>query len=176
MEESSKIMTISAMAKKLGVNRSSVYRYIEANDISPVLVTGKTRFYDDQTLNKMREHFKLSVKTGADKKKNATRVDNNELIESLKAQIAQLKATNQTFKEQLDVKDSQIASLQANLNKNQELLDHNQQLLLAAQNEKKELQSHSDKDEAPKNGDFKEVNTENKPESTPQKKHWWHWW
>lgn len=163
------------MAKKLGVNRSSVYRYIEANDISPVLITGKTRFYDDQTLNKMREHFKLSVKTGADKKRNANRVDNNELIESLKAQIAQLEATNQTFKEQLDVKDSQIASLQANLNKNQELLDHNQQLLLAAQNEKKELQSHST-DEAPKNGDFKEVNTENNPEKAPQKKHWWHWW
>lgn len=163
------------MAKKLGVNRSSVYRYIEANDISPVLITGKTRFYDDQTLNKMREHFKLSVKTGADKKRNANRVDNNELIESLKAQIAQLEATNQTFKEQLDVKDSQIASLQANLNKNQELLDHNQQLLLAAQNEKKELQSHST-DEAPKNGDFKEVNTENNLEKAPQKKHWWYWW
>lgn len=176
MDDKSTLLTISAMAAKLKVNRSSVYRFIEANNISPVLQTGKTRFYDVQTLDKLKKHFEMSVKTGSEKKMNEAHPSgSNELITSLKDQIAQLKQSNEIFNEQLKVKDAQIAALQSNLSKNQELLDHNQQLLLASQNEKKELQYQHD-DKTSKKGEFKEVNEAEKKEKSSNKKRWWHFW
>lgn len=171
MDDKGKLLTISAMAKKLKVNRSSVYRFIVANNISPALQTGKTRFYDGKTLAQLKRHFDISIKAGAEKKRNEKDSSNDDLIESLKEQIKQLKQSNEIFNEQLKVKDNQIATLQANLSKNQELLDHNQQLLLSAQNEKKELQYQDNK--TPQKGDFKEVN---EVEKTLKKKQWWHFW
>lgn len=175
MSDDGKLMTISALAEKLNVNRSSVYRYIEANEISPVLRTGKTRFYDANTLDRLRKHFAMSVKTGTNNTKKQVNDDNDALIMSLKEQIEQLKGSNKVAVKQLEVKDAQIASLQANLSKNQELLDHNQQLLLAAQNDAKKIKQKTSSDKT-QTGDFKEVNDKENVENESSKKAWWHFW
>lgn len=136
------LRTTKEIADLLGVSKSTVYRYIKSNAIHEASQNGSTLLYDESALKLIRQGLAIPTESEVDSDritKESVKSVQKELIETLKSQI-------ESQKEQLDIKDTQIAELQkAN--------DQFQQLLLYEQQ---------------RNTKLIEENTD--------KKRWWTWW
>lgn len=136
------LRTTKEIADLLGVSKSTVYRYIKSNAIHESSQNGSALLYDESALKLIRQGLAIPTESEVDSDritKESVESVQKELIETLKSQI-------ESQKEQLDIKDTQIAELQkAN--------DQFQQLLLYEQQ---------------RNTKLIEENTD--------KKRWWTWW
>lgn len=136
------LRTTKEIADLLGVSKSTVYRYIKSNEIHEASQNGSALLYDESALKLIRQGLAIPTESEVDSDritKESVESVQKELIETLKSQI-------ESQKEQLDIKDTQIAELQkAN--------DQFQQLLLYEQ----------------------QRNTKLIAENT-DKKRWWTWW
>ena len=114
-----KLYSITDMSKKLGVNRSSVFRTIKKKNIAPVTTKGNKNLYSATVLQQLKKHFNTDNKP----KRSAT----DELITTLQQQIIDLK---QELNEEKIRADKQLAEKDNQIKGYQKLLDQNQQLLL----------------------------------------------
>lgn len=160
-----KLYSITDMSKKLGVNRSSVFRTIKKKNIAPVTTKGNKNLYSATVLQQLKKHFNTDNKP----KWSAT----DELITTLQQQIIDLK---QELNEEKIRADKQLAEKDNQIKGYQKLLDQNQQLLLNEQN--KELPSSGVKtsegstSKSHNESNFTET-LEDQSDSDIKNKHWW---
>lgn len=131
----SKYYTMQEMAGKVGVNKSTVYRYLLKEGIAPATTKRNTNLYNATTLQRVKEHFSKKNSNNSEKK-----APNDLLIETLRQQVSSLQ--NELINEKsrsdkaLIAKDKQIDDLNARL-------AESHQLQLGLQ---KELEIHKDSD------------------------------
>lgn len=131
----SKYYTMQEMAGKVGVSKSTVYRYLLKEGIAPATTKRNTNLYNATTLQRVREHFSKKNSNNSEKK-----APNDLLIETLRQQVSSLQ--NELINEKsrsdkaLIAKDKQIDDLNARL-------AESHQLQLGLQ---KELEIHKDSD------------------------------
>lgn len=92
-----KFITVSEIAKIVGINRSTVWSYIRRNKIEPKEKRGNITYFDKNIVSKIEKKYR--------KPRSKTKIgqDNNSVSESV------LKY----FQEQIDRKDEQIRYLQS---------------------------------------------------------------
>lgn len=112
--------------------------------------------------------------TGSEKATKTSK-ENNELIATLRREVADLKFQRD---KQLATKDQQISSKDRQINHLTKLIDQQQQLQLTTVTENKELKEHvhklSDLIEISNPGQKQQVN--DKEDRTHNNKNWWHFW
>ncbi len=152
--------TMQEIADTLGVNKSSVFRYLKKENIAPATKEGNTNYYDATTLQHLKQHFKTN---------NSKETKKDLLIETLQQQIKHLQEELNTEKDrndkQLQVKDNQIKNLH-------KLLDQSQQLILNAQEENKKLLPNSRSSQSSiQDGEYEEKQNDNTAEATTSDPH-----
>ena len=81
----SKYYTMQEMAGKVGVNKSTVYRYLLKEGIAPATTKRNTNLYNATTLQRVKEHFSKKNSNNSEKK-----APNDLLIETLRQQVSSL--------------------------------------------------------------------------------------
>lgn len=177
----SKKYTMQEMADVLGVNKTSIYRYLKENKIVPVDKSNTPFLYSATAFNKLKKHFNPS--NDRDKVINN---DDSIAIATLRQQVSELqseiKAEKQRADKELEAKDNQIAALH-------KLMDQNQQLLLNTQAENKRLlalQAPAESSQNVQEGKFNDTNTsantnkktlsKGRTEPNNGNTKWWHFW
>lgn len=119
--------TMQELANIIGVNKSTIFRYLKKESIAPATTNRNTNYYSATVLQHLKQHFQ-------DHSQKETKHD--QLIAIQQQQIRQLQQELDDEKtradEQLHEKDDQIKHLH-------QLLDQSQQLILNAQEENKKL-------------------------------------
>lgn len=126
----SKTYTTSELARHFNISAVSASRFIVKHKLKPVK-TGQhnAKYYSDAVFQQMEEYYQNKPKTQEKQTYPATK---DTIIEQLKAQIQEQAATIELLKQQLTVKDEQIAT--AN-----KLADQAQQLDLTTHKQQKSL-------------------------------------
>lgn len=114
-----KLYTSQEMADKLGVSRSTIYRFLKSNDLSPAKIDGRVKLYSHDTLKKAQQTLLLPSTLKRQSLADAKQFD-------------QLQKQLELINEQLREKDRQIAELH-------QLIDHQQKLTLTANKQLQDL-------------------------------------
>ena len=64
----SKYYTMQEMAGKVGVNKSTVYRYLLKEGIAPATTKRNTNLYNATTLQRVKEHFSKKNSNNSEKR------------------------------------------------------------------------------------------------------------
>lgn len=160
--------TVSELAKELNVNRTTLHRLIQRNNIE-TLQEGNKRLIDATAEQAIKEAFQsksLQCETLQKHCKNdAETLQRNNIetdyIQSLLVQIAELKADKEFLQSQLVAKDNQIAALAAEKEKERQEREQERkerQTILATLPPIKELKR------------IEAANVESRPQREPQPK------
>lgn len=163
-ENKDKYYTMQEMADVLEVNKTTVYRYLKKEHISPATVESNTNHYSATVLQQLKKHFKTDG-TGSSTPKTA----NDRLIETLQQQVQSLQEElrDEKFRSDkaLDAKDRQIDDLN-------ERLKESHQLQLGLQKKLEMLPEPNETTIVASNDDVEEGNNDNGksdvPESSPE--------
>lgn len=122
----SKTYTTSELARCFNISIVSASRFIVKHKLKPVK-TGQhnAKYYDDAVFQQMEEYYKNKPKTP---EKSTYATTKEAMIDQLKAQIQEQAATIELLKQQLTIKDEQIATANR-------LADQAQQLDLTTHNQ-----------------------------------------
>ncbi|MET0041855.1 helix-turn-helix domain-containing protein [Limosilactobacillus fermentum] len=122
----SKTYTTSELARHFNISVVSASRFIAKHKLKPIK-TGQhnAKYYDDAVFQQMEEYYQNKPKA-PEKPTYATTKDT--IIDQLKAQIQEQAATIELLKQQLTIKDEQIATANR-------LADQAQQLDLTTHNQ-----------------------------------------
>ena len=170
------------IADSIGVNKSSVYRFLRKENIKPATVRNNTQYYSETAMRSVKRHFQAT--------KNSERKDARDLLfESLQQQVADLK---RELAEEKVRADTQLAEKDKQIRVYQKLIDQSQQLLLNEQNKELSIATNNVKegkysetgpsDKAKKEKSNMQIailkdqinpKTMQKLEKRSQKKHWW---
>lgn len=104
----SKTYTTSELARCFNISVVSASRFTVKRKLKPVK-TGQhnAKYYDDKAFQQMKEYYQDKPKTQEKQTYSATK---NAIIDQLKAQIQKQAATIELLKQQLTIKDEQIAT------------------------------------------------------------------
>jgi len=160
--------TVSELAKELNVNRTTLHRLIQRNNIE-TLQEGNKRLIDATAEQAIKEAFQSKSLQGETLQKHCkndaeTLQRNNietDYIQSLLVQIAELKADKEFLQSQLVAKDNQIAALAAEKEKERQEREQERkerQTILATLPPIKELKR------------IEAANVESRPQREPQPK------
>ena len=61
-ESKEKLYTMQEMADEIGINKTTVYRYIKKNNIADAMIQGNTNYYSAMTMKRLKKHFKRQRK------------------------------------------------------------------------------------------------------------------
>lgn len=133
----SKTYTTSELARHFNISVVSASRFIVKHKLKPVK-TGQhnAKYYSDAVFQQMEEYYQDKPKTQEKQTSPATK---DTIIEQLKAQIQEQTAIIELLKQQLTVKDEQIATANR-------LADQAQQLDLTTHKQAKLPQKASNKE------------------------------
>ena len=141
----SKTYTTSELARYFNISVVSASRFIVKHKLKPVK-TGQhnAKYYSDAVFQQMEEYYQDKPKTQEKQTYPATK---DTIIEQLKAQIHEQAATIELLKQQLTVKDEQIATANRLADQAQQLdlSTHKQQKLLSY-NPKNKTEEHKEKE------------------------------
>lgn len=141
----SKTYTTSELARHFNISVVSASRFIVKHKLKPVK-TGQhnAKYYSDAVFHQMEEYYQNKPKTQEKQTYPATK---DTIIEQLKAQIHEQAATIELLKQQLTVKDEQIATANRLADQAQQLdlSTHKQQKLLSY-NPKNKTEEHKEKE------------------------------
>lgn len=158
-----KSYTMQEMADILKVNKTTVYRYLKKNNITPATIKSNANHYDATVLQQLKKHFKASDTT------NVTKSANDRLIETLQQQVQslqeELKGEKIRADKQAEAKDRQIDALN-------DRLQEAHQLQLGLEKQLKMLPSKNVVEGEATDSEIKEDNTE----KNATHKSWWHFW
>lgn len=160
--------TVSELAKELNVNRTTLHRLIQRNNIE-TLQEGNKRLIDATAEQAIKEAFQSKSLQGETLQKHCkndaeTLQRNNietDYIQSLLVQIAELKADKEFLQSQLVAKDNQIATIAAEKEKERQEREQERkerQTILATLPPIKELKR------------IEAANVESRPQREPQPK------
>ena len=167
--------TIRELADELKVSKQTIQYHYQR-------LPTKNRQKDSQGKNVIsltaeriiRGKVAKNQQTGSEKATKTSK-ENNELIDTLRREVADLKFQRD---KQLATKDQQISSKDRQINHLTKLIDQQQQLQLTTVTENKELKEHvhklSDLIEISNPGQKQQVN--DKEDRTHNNKNWWHFW
>lgn len=143
-----KTYTTTELASICSVSVASISSYIKKHKLKPIK-TGdyNAKYYSESVLRQLKEHYKNKPKSNL-KRQQTTKDD---IIDQLQARIKEQSSTIELLKEQLNVKDDQIATANR-------IADQAQQLDLTTHNQQKSL---------PIDSNDEQINT--------QEKHSWIW-
>lgn len=115
-----KTYTMQEMADNVGVNKTSVYRFLKKENITPAMTKGNTNFYSATTMQRLKNHFKKG-----DTKAKTSKPSNDLLIETLQQQVKSLQEELSEEKSRndkaLSAKDTQIDELNSRLRESHQL-------------------------------------------------------
>lgn len=115
-----KTYTMQEMADNVGVNKTSVYRFLKKENIAPAMTKGNTNFYNATTMQRLKNHFKKG-----DNKAKTSKPSNDLLIETLQQQVKSLQEELSEEKSRSDkalsAKDTQIDELNSRLQESHQL-------------------------------------------------------
>lgn len=158
MQHDKNLLNQSEIANKLGVNRSTISRFIKENGVAPQQIKGRQKFYDATIVQQFKQVNK--------KKKEVKKSGNSSNDELLNQVIAQQREEIAELKNQVKEKDEIIKS------NNEDLVEISKQLAkLTSQAQQLNL---LDKPKQIKNSE-ENVVAKNETETTTatKKKHWW---
>ena len=119
-ESKEKMYTMQEMADEIGINTTTVYRYIKKNNIADAMIQGNTNYYSAMTMKRLKKHFKSD-----NERNNEKKTLNEQLIETLQQQIKELQQELDSEKSRNDkallAKDKQIDDLNARLKESHQL-------------------------------------------------------
>ena len=119
-ESKDKLYTMQEMADEIGINKTTVYRYIKKNNIADAMIQGNTNYYSAMTMKRLKRHFKSD-----NERNNEKKTLNEQLIETLQQQIKELQQELDSEKSRSDkallAKDKQIDDLNARLKESHQL-------------------------------------------------------
>lgn len=118
MKQEPKYYNQTEIADLLGVSKATVSRYIKKINVSGI-EENKSKLYPETVLKQLKKEIKSE---------NTTKNTPPSTIQLLQEQIEQLKSENTTLKEQLKIKDQQIATANKLAEKTSKLADQAQQL------------------------------------------------
>lgn len=140
----SKTYTTSELAKHFHISVVSASRFIVKHGFKPVK-TGNhnAKYYSSAVYQQMKIYYQNKPKSGVKQSHPATKDD---IIEQLQARIKDQTATIEVLKQQLTVKDEQIANAIRIADQAQQLdlTTHNQHKLISSDNENK-TEDHKEK-------------------------------
>lgn len=143
----SKTYTTSELAKHFNISVVSASRFIVKHNFQPVK-TGNhnAKYYSNAFYQQMKKYYQNKPKSRVKQNRPATKDD---IIEQLNARIKEQTATIELLKQQLTVKDEQIATAT-------KIADQAQQLDLTTHNQQKTLpeQTLTNTNESSKHGWF----------------------
>ena len=141
----SKTYTTSELARHFNISVVSASRFIVNHKLKPVKTCQhNAKYYSDAVFQQMEEYYQNKPKTQEKQTYPATK---DTIIEQLKAQIHEQAATIELLKQQLTVKDEQIATANRLADQAQQLdlSTHKQQKLLSY-NPKNKTEEHKEKE------------------------------
>lgn len=112
------------IADFIGVNKSSVYRFLRKENIKPATTRNNTQYYSAIAMQSVKKHFQAN-------RTSEKKYPRDLLIESLQQQVAELK---KELSEEKVRADTQLAEKDKQIQGYQKLIDQSQQLLLNEQN------------------------------------------
>ena len=84
-DDQDKLYTMQEIADNIGVNKTTVYRYIKKNNIANAMIQGNANYYDATVMKRLKKHFGKENARHEERKKL-----NEQLIETLQQQIKEL--------------------------------------------------------------------------------------
>lgn len=115
-----KTFTMQEMADILKVNKTTVYRYLKKEKISPATIESNTNYYSATVMQQLKNHFKVD-----EIRNNAFKSPNDKLIETLQNQVQSLQEElrDEKFRSDkaLEAKDRQIEELNNRLKESHQL-------------------------------------------------------
>lgn len=119
-KSNSKLYTMQEMADALGVNKTSVYRFLKKESIAPATIKSNTNFYSATTMQRLKKHFKSpdSKSKGVGASRDVLVATLQQQVESLQSALAEEKSRNDKA---LDAKDKQIEELNNRLRESHQL-------------------------------------------------------
>ena len=115
-----KTFTMQEMADILKVNKTTVYRYLKKEKISPATIESNTNYYSATVMQQLKNHFKVD-----EIRNNALKSPNDKLIETLQNQVQSLQEElrDEKFRSDkaLEAKDRQIEELNNRLKESHQL-------------------------------------------------------
>lgn len=128
--------TMQEIADLMGVNKSSVYRFLRKENIKPATIRNNTQYYSAIAMKNVRRHFQAT--------RNSERKDAHDLLlESLQQQVIDLK---KELAEEKVRADTQLAEKDKQIRGYQKLVDQSQQLLLNEQNKELSITTNNVKE------------------------------
>lgn len=169
-----KLINQTELARRLGISKSTLSKWINKYNVSPKQINGKQKLYGETAVNMLKQ-----LQTAKHEEKPATA----EQVETLKQQLMETRNENESLKEQVKAKDKQIDQLTHEVTDQQEqlkkqsaaLIDQSKALIdfgakfakLADQSQKLNLL------DKPKEQEKKPVEPEPEQPTTPKKKPFW---
>lgn len=156
-QDGKELLSVTEIADKIGINKSTVSRWLTANNVAPEATDGRAKLYSATIATKIAKEKKTD--------KSAKRETISPVM-LLQEQVAQLKDENQFLRdhikqleEQLTIKDSQIESSNRLADQAQKLTSQAQQLHYL---------------DSPMDGS-KIAQKSSEDEKKQKKKHWFDW-
>lgn len=170
-----KLINQTELARRLGISKSTLSKWINKYNVSPKQTNGKQKLYGETAVNMLKQ-----LQTAKHEEKPATA----EQVETLKKQLMETRNENEALKEQVKAKDQRLDQLTQQVTDQQEQLKKQSAALidqtktisdfgakfakLADQSQKLNLL------DKPKEQEKKPVETETPEQpTTPKKKPFW---
>ena len=193
MQHKKELLNQSQIADRLGVNRSTISRYIREHSVAPQQIKGRQKFYDATILQQYKKEIKKnSISSDRDLLKQIAQ--QQEEIENLKRQIKEkdeiiinndeslfkLSLNNDFLKDLVKQQREEIAELRNQVKEKDEIVKSNNKDLVEISKQLTKLTSQAQQlnllDKPKKIEDSEEnvvVKNETETTTATRKKHWW---
>lgn len=149
--------TISEIARLSGVTVASVSKYVKRNGLKPVrLGKNNSKYFDSSVLDEIESYYQRKNEKQQEASSEHHPATKDDVIDELRARVRDLQATNELLRDELKVKNDQIADAVRLADQAQrlDLTTHNQQKVLpepeVKTTEVKDKSEHDDEKKAKK--------------------------
>lgn len=150
--------TISDIARISDVTVASVSKYVKRNGLNPVR-PGKnnSKYFDSSVLDEIRSYYQRKSEKQQEASSEHRPATKDDVIDELRARVRDLQTTNELLRNELKVKNDQIADAirLADQAQQLDLTTHNQKVLPEPEVKTPEVKDKSEHDDEKKTQKFK---------------------
>lgn len=150
--------TISDIARISDVTVASVSKYVKRNELKPVrLGKNNSKYFDSSVLDEIRSYYQRKSEKQQEASSEHRPATKDDVIDELRARVRDLQTTNELLRNELKVKNDQIADAirLADQAQQLDLTTHNQQVLPEPEVKTPEVKDKSEHDDEKKTKKFK---------------------
>lgn len=150
--------TISDIARISDVTVASVSKYVKRNGLKPVrLGKNNSKYFDSSVLDEIRSYYQRKIEKQQEASSEHCPATKDDVIDELRARVCDLQTTNELLRNELKVKNDQIADAirLADQAQQLDLTTHNQKVLPEPEVKTPEVKDKSEHDDEKKTKKFK---------------------